>query len=67
MTTGYARVTVSGVWHRWEPLDLYYLAAACSKQSLLPRHGAKLKQKSEMTPEQIAAICRNCAAKEEAR
>ena len=68
--TGYARVSTGGVWHFWSPFSgkfsTFYLAAACNKQSLLPRHGAKLKQRHELTEEQRQRICKDCAAKEEA-
>jgi len=60
---GYARLTVGGVFHQWRPsANDFYLAQSCNRGSLLPRHGARLKQRAELPKD--AEVCKWCDAKE---
>lgn len=66
--TGYAKMTVGGVYHRWVTFttftghtSTFYLRSACDRGSLLSRAGAKLKKREEVPAD---AICKWCDRKE---
>lgn len=56
--TGWAKLSVADTFHHFRPSTNPHYLQACSHTSLLPIHGAKLKQRDELPDG--AKVCLDC-------